>query len=503
MKKIFITGSTGFVGHALIRLLDGQAYTVTAAVRQYSEALPKSVGQFFIGDIQKNTDWSESLSEVDVVIHLAARVHVMKDDSANPLEAFRLTNTTATLNLARQAAAAGVKRFIFLSSIKVNGEFSPKGRPFTPDDKCIPSDPYGLSKYEAEQGLLEIADETGMEVVIIRPPLVYGAGVKGNFQQMISWVSKGAPLPLGAINNQRSLVALDNLNDLITTCIDHPAAANEVFLVSDGEDISTTQLLSRIGGVLGVPARLLAIPEHLLIKVFSLLGKQAIAQRLCSSLQVDISKTRTLLGWQPVISVNEALTETVKDLSVSGSFMIRFFDIVFSALGLFFGFPVLVLLTLVGWFDTGSPLFRQQRVGRQQKPFTLVKFRTMKTGTASVATHLADVSAVTPFGHFLRRTKLDELPQLWNVLKGEMSLVGPRPCLPVQSELIQARNDLSVFNSRPGITGLAQIQGIDMSVPQQLAQIDSEMIRTLSIKHYFSLIIKTVLGGGSGDQVRK
>lgn len=183
--------------------------------------------------------------------------------------------------------------------------------------------------------------------------------------------------------------------------------------------------------------------------------------------------------------------------------MTRIFDILFSLTGLILGSIPLLLLTLIGLFDTGSPLFLQQRVGRLQKPFTLIKFRTMKPGTASVATHLADVSAITPFGHFLRRTKLDELPQLWNVLKGEMSLVGPRPCLPTQKDLVSARESLGVFECRPGITGLAQIQGIDMSTPEMLAKIDSEMIRTLTLRHYFSYIIQTVLGRGSGDRVRR
>jgi lipopolysaccharide/colanic/teichoic acid biosynthesis glycosyltransferase len=182
--------------------------------------------------------------------------------------------------------------------------------------------------------------------------------------------------------------------------------------------------------------------------------------------------------------------------------MTRFLDIVFSSLGLLLGFIPLIVLAFIGFFDTGSPLFFQQRVGRGQKLFTLIKFRTMNPGTASVATHFADASAVTPFGHFLRRTKLDELPQLWNVLKGEMSLVGPRPCLPGQHELVKARMDLDVFDHRPGVTGLAQIQGVDMSAPQQLAEIDAEMIRTLSLSLYFSYIVKTVLGSGSGDRVK-
>lgn len=182
--------------------------------------------------------------------------------------------------------------------------------------------------------------------------------------------------------------------------------------------------------------------------------------------------------------------------------MIRLFDIFFATFGLIVGFPILLILALIGWLDTRSPLFRQARVGRNQLPFTLIKFRTMRVGTASVATHLANSSAITPFGHFLRRTKLDELPQLWNVLWGEMSLVGPRPCLPNQYELIAAREVLGVFNARPGITGLAQIQGIDMSTPEKLAQIDAEMLQTLSLKAYFRYILQTIMGKGQGDRVR-
>lgn len=182
--------------------------------------------------------------------------------------------------------------------------------------------------------------------------------------------------------------------------------------------------------------------------------------------------------------------------------MLRFFDVVFSFFGLLFGSPVLLVIYLVGLFDTGSPLFRQERVGRNQKPFTLVKFRTMRVGTASVASHLADVQAITPMGQFLRHTKLDELPQLWNVLKGEMSLVGPRPGLFNQQELLQARQKHDVFAARPGITGLAQVNGIDMSTPELLAQTDAKMLRSLDVAAYFRYIIQTVLGGGQGDAAK-
>ena len=252
------------------------------------------------------------MAGVQIVIHAAARVHVMSESSADPLAEFRKVNVDGTLNLARQAVAAGVRRFIFVSSIKVNGEGTEPGKPYKADDAPAPVDPYGISKLEAEHGLLALAAETGMEVVIIRPVLVYGPGVKANFRSMMNWLNKGIPLPLGSIRNKRSLVALDNLVDLIVTCIEHPAAANQVFLVSDGEDLSTTELLRRMGAALGKPARLLPLPGAWLNGAACLLGKGAIAQRLCGSLQVDIEKTRRLLGWTPPVTVDEALRKTAR-----------------------------------------------------------------------------------------------------------------------------------------------------------------------------------------------
>ena len=241
-------------------------------------------------------------------MHLAARVHVMNDKNPDPLAEFRRVNVEATANLARQAAAAGVKRFVFLSSVKVNGEFTEAGQPFTADDAPAPEDPYGVSKHEAEELLRQIAAETGMEVVIIRPPLVYGPGVKANFQSMMRWLARGVPLPLAAVTeNRRSLVALDNLVDLIVTCLNHPAAANQTFLVSDGEDISTAELLNRMGAAMGKPARLFYLPPTLLKLGASVLKRPGIYQRLCGSLQLDIAKTRQLLGWTPPVSVDEGL----------------------------------------------------------------------------------------------------------------------------------------------------------------------------------------------------
>ncbi|MCW8995623.1 MAG: SDR family oxidoreductase, partial [Psychromonas sp.] len=274
-----------------------------------SLGLPESL--FYQGSLDAKGDFSSFVRNTDILIHCAARVHIMNDSSSNPLQAFREVNTYGTLNLAQQAADAGVKRFIFISSIKVNGESTKLGFPFKPDDHFVPTDPYALSKYEAEVGLRKIAAATGMEVVIIRPPLVYGPGVKANFASMMKWASKGLPLPLGGIkDNKRSLVSVNNLVDLIITCIDHPNAANQTFLVSDDDDLSTSQLLTNMATALGAANRLLSIPSSWLTLAAKLIGKPAISQRLCGSLQVDISKTKELLNWQPPYSTAECMEKT-------------------------------------------------------------------------------------------------------------------------------------------------------------------------------------------------
>ena len=310
-SKILLTGSTGFVGSALIDALKTiPEYWVVSAVRSAGNAESANAVTVVVGSIDAATDYSSGIAGVDTVIHAAARAHIMHDEVADPLPEYRKVNVEGTLNLARQAAAAGVHRFIFISSIKVNGEGTVVGAPYHADAQPAPADPYGISKMEAEQGLRALATETGMEVVIIRPVLVYGSGVKANFLSMMRWLNKGVPLPFGAIYNKRSLVALDNLVDLIVTCINHPAAANQTFLVSDGEDLSTSELLRRMGSALGKPARLLPMPSRLLEVGAGMLGKQALAQRLCGSLQVDISKTRELLGWTPPVRVDDALRQT-------------------------------------------------------------------------------------------------------------------------------------------------------------------------------------------------
>ena len=308
-----VTGANGFIGQSLSLELILQGHLVRATLRNVISQ-PKDFTQVVVGSIDGETDWSIALRDVDTVIHLAARVHVMNDASTDPLAEFRKVNVEGTLNLAGQAAKAGVKRFIFISSIKVNGEHTDLCKPFTEADAANPEDAYGLSKYEAEQGLLLIAQQTGMEVVIIRPPLIYGPGVKANFKSMLHFVKRGIPLPFGIINNKRSFVYLGNLISFIIRCIDHPEAANQVFLVSDGHDLSMTQLLTECAKALGVKARLLPIPQKLIEFSAALLGKQDMAQRLCGNLQVDISKARNILNWAPPVSMADGLIETCKQI---------------------------------------------------------------------------------------------------------------------------------------------------------------------------------------------
>ena len=305
---ILVTGANGFLGQALSLELKARQFAVRGALRTEAKA-----GEVNVGDIGPNTDWQEALVGVDVVAHTAARTHIMHDTADDPLSQYREVNVEGTLNLARQTSAANVKRFIFISSIKVNGASTLSAKPFTVDDQPSPEEPYGISKWEAEVGLNRLANETGMEVVIIRPPLVYGPGVKANFLRMVRWINRGLPLPLGTIDNKRSLVALDNLVDLIITCMEHPAAANQIFLAGDGQDVSTSELLRGIGRALDRPARLFPCPASLLLVATALMGKREEVKPLTGSLQIDISRARSLLGWEPPLSLEEGLYKVAQD----------------------------------------------------------------------------------------------------------------------------------------------------------------------------------------------
>lgn len=305
--NVLLTGASGFLGGALKNELEKKTYVnLSITVRSPSSDIDASQVHV-VGDIDAFSNWRTALINRNVVIHTAARAHVMGDGANNPLSEYRRVNVGGTLHLAKQASESGVKRFIFISSIKVNGEHTIRNKYFSADDKPAPLDAYGQSKWEAEQGLFEIGGRTGMEVVVIRPPLIYGPGVKGNFASMVELIRRGLPLPLGDIHNLRTLVGVDNLVDLIIRCIDHPAAANRVLLAGDGRDVSTTELLRSVGQAMGRPARLVPVPASFLQWGANLLGKGDVAQRLLGSLQVDISQTRELLGWSPLYTLEEGL----------------------------------------------------------------------------------------------------------------------------------------------------------------------------------------------------
>lgn len=313
--KILLTGASGFVGGAVWRYLNSQGTFVRPVFRNADSARGASVTpeeSAIVPTLAADTDWSAALQSVQVVVHCAARAHVMREMAADPLAVFRAVNVDGTLNLARQAAAAGVRRFVFISSIGVNGGQT-FGKPFQPNDIPNPQEPYAQSKWEAEQALQLLAADTGVELTIIRPPLVYGAGAPGNFGKLLSAVQSKKWLPLGSVHNRRTLVALDNLVDLIAVCAVHPKAAGQVFLAGDAEDVSTTDLLRGLGAAMGKPAKLLPIPVGLMLAGAGLLGKAALVKKVCGDLQVDISKTRELLGWQPPINLDEGLRRAVQE----------------------------------------------------------------------------------------------------------------------------------------------------------------------------------------------
>jgi nucleoside-diphosphate-sugar epimerase len=309
--RILVTGGRGFIGKAVVGAALAKGFEVRASSRQAVAAPTGGVEYCNMGNLGPDEDWSSALRGIEVVVHCAARAHVLNDVTPKPLALFRTVNVDGTLNLARQAATAGAKRFVYLSSIGVHGMLTAPGLSFSETDTPDPHNAYAVSKWEAEQGLRRVADESGLEIVIIRPPLVYGPGAPGNFGALARAVQCGWPLPLGAINNQRSLVGLDNIVEFILTCVIHPHASNQTFLVSDGEDLSTTELVRGMAQAAGRPAHLLAVPAWALQAGATVLGKGNQIQSLVGNLKVDISKARRVLGWMPPLSVAEGLRRAV------------------------------------------------------------------------------------------------------------------------------------------------------------------------------------------------
>ena len=310
---ILVTGVSGFVGKRLHSTLISLGYPVRAVIRTSEPNLNKDYSDFFIvNEIGKNTDWEMAMNGVETIIHLAARVHVMNEVSSDPYYEFHKINVEGTIALAKKAAYAGVKRFIFLSSVKVNGESTSDARPFNEIVEPRPKDWYAKSKNEAEIELRKLAEICGMEVVIIRSPLVYGREAKGNMSLLMSFIRFRIPLPLASIDNKRSLIGLDNLVDFIITCINHPKAANQTFLVSDDQDVSTANLIKMIASAIGIRPILFPLPIRVLFILAVILRKNDFFDRLTGSLQIDISKAKKLLNWKPPFSLSQSILKVIK-----------------------------------------------------------------------------------------------------------------------------------------------------------------------------------------------
>lgn len=308
--SVLITGANGFIGQSLCAEMSRQNWRVTAAVRCERKSFPPEVQAFIVGEIDSSTNWNDGLNNIDVIIHLAARAHVLKEKNPCPIDEFRRVNAVGTEHLARCAAAAGVRRLVYVSTIGVNGLQTSLGRPFIETNTPSPHNPYAISKWEAEQALQRVAQETGLEVVIVRPPLVYGVGAPGNFEQMLKFITKGIPLPLAAVQNLRSFIYVENLVDALITCANHPSAAGQTYLVSDGEDVSTSELLQQLGEAMGHPAQLFSCPSVLLKLAGRLIGKTDQVERLLGSLRVDSGKIRRELDWCPPYTLREGLRKT-------------------------------------------------------------------------------------------------------------------------------------------------------------------------------------------------
>ncbi len=317
MSRILITGATGFVGRALVPALLARGHRVISAVRPNHESTRAGTEARLIGDIGPDTDWRDALADVDAVVHLAARVHVMRETGLNQEALYRRTNTEGTRRLAMEAAAAGVKRLVFLSTVKVNGEQTPCD-PFTETDRPRPAGPYARSKWAAEEALAEVAATTGIETVVLRPPLVYGEGVGGNFLSLLKLCRSAPPLPFRALGNARSLIYLGNLVDAVACALEHPAAAGKTFLVRDGEDLSTPALIRRTAAALGRPARLFPLPIYFVRFLARITGKSASMERLLQSLRVDDGKIRRELGWTPPFTVLQGLGRTAAWFAAAG-----------------------------------------------------------------------------------------------------------------------------------------------------------------------------------------
>ncbi len=476
-QQVLVTGANGFIGQVVCRQLQQAGHSVTALQRSLSEQRwpVKQWPEAGLLDVQG----------YDSVIHLAG----CTEGTPALLHA---SNVTLTERLAQACEQQGVKRLVLVSSIGVCGGSAAEA--LTETSPTRPQTDYAASKLAAEQVL--VSNLKRCQWSIVRPPLVYGAGtegapLKGSFALLQKLVSSGLPLPFAGLTAPRAMVHVEHLAGALLACVEREEAAGQVFHLADEPALPVADTIRELQHAKGRRwSRLLPMPASWLQRLAALAGKEAALQQLQQPLLIDSSKARHLLQWQPQRTTRMALHDCMAPANPAWQ---RWADILLAGTGLLLLWPVLLLLCAINAWPQGQPLFRQRRLGKDQKPFTMVKFRTMALGTPSVPTHELPGGGITRLGRFLRATKLDELPQLWNVVKGEMSLVGSRPGLPDHAELTRARQQQGVFSYRPGITGLAQLQGVDMSTPEQLAQVDAQMYRELTPLRYVQLIALTAM----------
>ena len=499
---IVVTGATGFIGTHLVRALRGRNLPVRAVVRSVTKAslLPADVETVVAGDIGAPMEWKPILEGADGVVHLAGQAHVLRATLPDTERLYWRTNVEGTRQLGEAAARAGIKKFVFVSSSKAVGERTAPDEAWREDSPCRPEDPYGQTKLEAEQALEAISAETGLVTIILRPPVVYGPGVGANILELFRLVDRGIPLPLGMVQNRRSLLYVGNLVDAILLTLEAPSASPAKFLISDGEDVSTAELARRIGDALGRPARLLPIPSGLLraagwagdaverrLGLALPLNTQNVV-RLTGSLVIDAGRIRSDFGWRPPYGLGAGLRETAiwyrqtrrrgdvesRELTAVSRCLRepmfkRPFDLCLSAIGLLLSLPLWALIAATIWVEDGRPIFfRQKRIGRHGRLFRVLKFRSMVQNPVKVEVQARkDDPRITNIGRILRRTSMDELPQVWNIFVGDMSFVGPRA--QPEKERVKVREveedvyirDVPGYELRqlvrPGLTGVTQI----------------------------------------------
>jgi len=478
--NIFISGASGFVGRALCSDLSSKGHQVFPLVRRLS-ALDNAL---IVPDLGDSSRVEEAIRGCDVFIHLAARVHQMGEDAREAVEQHQRVNRELTLGLAKTALKAGAQHFIFMSSVKVAGEMSPPSFPLKEGNTPRPDDPYAQSKWDAEEELLDFAARSGMSVTILRPPLIYGPGVKANFLSLMRWLSYSLPTPFRLAQNKRSFLFTANLTSAIARCIEMSPRRSGKYFLSDGEDLSSHDLGSKISNALNCFYFSLPVPMVLLKFAGWCTRKTPQINRLLSSLQVSNELFCRDFDWTPPHTVDEGLAETAKWFKAQRREMRthRFKRVVdlafclFACLALFL--PMVLIALIVKLTSKGPVLYWSERVGAHNQIFRMPKFRSMQVGTPVVATHLLERpdAYLTPIGGLLRRSSLDELPQLLCILRGEMSWVGPRPALYNQYDLISLRTQAGVDALVPGITGWAQINGRDeLEIPEKV-QYDREYL---------------------------